>query len=340
MRILFENKIIQAFFALAVSISLWAYVISNSNPTYTTNVNITNIEYKGLDEVSKNGLYLIGDLPVSVNARVSGTRNLVTKTSSEYSASFDFSEINQPGDYIIRTKINVPAGVTVKRLSPEEINIRIDSGKTESFKTALILEGKHAEDFNVSLLTDSISVSGPASILALIARLEVRVNTDNLSGSEEMTYTAVAVDDYGRPIKDERLSFDEKVKVNIGFLKQVEIEVNSSFVPEYISDEYNVDISLSTETVRLKGDKTILDKTQKVNADLSSIQFNTSEKTQKVKLPLQLPNGVSVYDDSDSYVEAEIKYEVKKKQTEDEHSSEENQTEESKTEENNENQNQ
>ena len=82
MRKLFENKILQAVFALAISISLWAYVITNSNPTYTSNVNITNVDYIGLDDVSKNGLYLIGDLPVSIDARVSGTRNLVTKKSS------------------------------------------------------------------------------------------------------------------------------------------------------------------------------------------------------------------------------------------------------------------
>ena len=317
MKKLFENKILQAVFALAVSISLWAYVITNSNPTYTSNVNITNVDYIGLDDVSKNGLYLIGDLPVSVDVRVSGTRNLVTRTSSEYSASFDFSGISQPGDYIIRTKVNVPAGVTIKRVGPEEINVRIDSGKTQDFKTYLVLEGRHTEDYEVSLITDKIAVSGPSTLLSLISKLEVRVNTDNINGGGEMTYSAVAVDDSGRPIKDDRLTFDGNVKLNVGFLKQVKIETDFSDIPQYISDEYNVSISVNSENIRLKGDKAVLDRLQKVTADLSDVQFDPSEKKQKVKLSLSLPSGVSVYESDDNVIDAEITYETKNKEASD-----------------------
>ncbi|MBE7060255.1 MAG: hypothetical protein E7389_05485 [Ruminococcaceae bacterium] len=309
MRRFYESKLVQAIFAFAVAVSLWAYVISNSNPTYTTNVNITQIDYIGLENISAGGLYLIGDLPASIDVRVSGTRNLVTGNLTDYSASFDFSGINQPGDYIIRTKVSTPAGVTVRRIRPEEITVRIDSGVTRDFKPELNIKGKKADEYDISILTDSISASGPESLISAISRFEVRVDADEISTAGERTYTAVAVDEGGKPIYDERLTFDEKVKLNISYTKIVSVDVDTNSLPEQITENYEVAVKSKTESVKIKGDKSLLDGIESVKADFYNADFKPEEENQKLELNISLPSGVSLAEGEKIY--AELNYEKK-----------------------------
>ena len=309
MKRFYDSKLVQVIIAFVIAVSLWAYVISNSNPTYTVNVNVTDIEYVGLENISGSGLYLIGDLPANIDVRISGTRNLVTGNSGDYSASFDFSGINQPGEYVIRTRVNTPAGVTIKRIRPEEIMVRIDSGATHEFEPVLNLKGKKADDYDISILTDRILASGPQSLLSSINRFEVRIDTDEITAGGERTYTAVAVDESGKPIYDDRLTFDGKVKLDISYTKTVEVELDTDSLPHQITDNYEVAVKSYSEAVKLKGDKTVLDGIEKVVADFSSAELLPEEENQKAELNIKLPNGVSLAYGEKPY--AELNYEHK-----------------------------
>ena len=312
---LLDSKPFLMVLAIIISICLWSYVVINDNPTYTASLNITNIEYAGLSDLTDNGFYVIGDLPASIEVKATGARNLVTKVSDEYSANIDFSGIKGAGEYSLRVGVSAPSGVTVKRVRPESIKVKVDVGKTKRVDTHLTITGKNADRYEISLIDEDISVSGPSSVIASITKFEVTVNTDDIAKTGRAMYKAKALDADGREVTNEKLTFDNIVIVNISEVKAVDVRVDETLVPESVKALYDVEISVNTSEVRLVGEKEDLEKAEAVQVDIENVYFDPSLGVQKITAKLDLPKNTSLAAGEPETVTVTVKYTAKEEET-------------------------
>ncbi len=303
-----KSKVCYILLALMISVGLWCYVVINENPTYTGTLTTTNVIKHGLSDLTDKGFYTIGDLPASVEIGVTGPRNMVTKVSDDYSAEIDFSGIKGAGEYSLNVSVNAPSGVTVRKIKPDSIVVKIDVGRTKKVETRLNVIGNAPENFELSLVDKDISVSGPSSVISKITDFEVTVNTDEINDTGIKIYHATPLDSEGKEVTDENLTFDNLVNVNIAKVKALDIVVDESLVPAYIKDAYNVEFVLEKEKVRISGDMDRLENIQSIEADISGVVFNPALGTQKISSKYIVPKEMSIANGEEKTVGITIKY--------------------------------
>ncbi|MDP4117928.1 MAG: CdaR family protein [Bacillota bacterium] len=302
------NKGFQIIFSFAIAIALWCFVVINSNPVYTTNLTINNVEYKGMEELVNKGFYIMGELPSSADIRVSGVRNLVTKATYDYSALLDFSKITTAGEYSVRMQVNVPSGVTIKKIRPENVSIKVDKSKKTDIDTQLTVTGKKAEDYEINLIDKKISVSGPESIVDKIDKFEIYVDTDNIKNEGKVSYSVIPVGIDGKELSNENLTYKNEAMVEIQSIKTVDVKFDSSVIPESVTSLYDVGVSLSKTSIRIKGEKEVLDAVKEILVDTSGIVYDYKQAAQSVAAKLVLPDGVNLTSDESDEITVTFKY--------------------------------
>ena len=309
MKKLTENKFVHAIIAILISIGFWCYVIVGSNPTYTANLSVTNVVYEGLADLTDKGFYFIGELPGKIDIRATGARSLVTRVSDEYSAKIDFTNIKGAGEYNLRVKMETPSGVEVKNIKPKFIKVTIDSGKTKKVGVNVDIFGSKANEFEINPIEESISVSGPSSVISKITDFEVKINTDDIEKTGETMYRATPLDGDGKEVIDEKLTFDNIVKVKIDRIKTVDVIVDESIIPAYIKENYNVSVSVDEQKINIAADDSVLADTDKIEADISTVMLNPSQSPQKAEVYLIAPENTRLANGTAKKVTVTITYE-------------------------------
>ncbi|MBQ3053926.1 MAG: hypothetical protein IJC89_03370 [Clostridia bacterium] len=308
---IFENKIVQMIFAVAVSIAVWSYVVITDNPQYTENLTVTNIEYAGMKGITDNDLYMLDDLPRGIEVRVTGSRNLVTKITNGYSAKIDFSGIYGAGEYDVPVTVTVPSGVTLKKIKPETIHVSIDTGKTRHIPTSVNITGEEKNGFEITPVDKEIAVSGPSSIVSKIAKISVEIDTKNITDEKQQKFYGVAVDSSGEVILDERITFDNSLKVDVKRIKEVPIAFTDSDLPEAITGMYETDIHLNKKFLKVYGEKDALEKLEKLKIDVRNMIFDPVLKEQEITGKVILPEGITLGENGENKVIITITYTLK-----------------------------
>lgn len=303
-----EKKFAHALVALAVSIGFWCYVVMGTNPVCTANLTVSNIVCDGLQELTDKGFFFEGDLPGKIDIRAKGAWKLVSKINEDYSAKIDFTGIKGAGDYTLKVKVTGPSGVEIKKVRPETINVTIDAGKTKKVGTTLSVLGKKASDYEISLIDESISASGPTSVISKIDDFKVEVNADSIDKTGKVMYKAVPLDADGNELIDAKLTYDKGVAVQIDRIKEVDIVVDESLIPTYIKELYNVNIELDRKTVKIAGEDKALDEVGKIEANLATVMLKPSENVQTAKIRLLVPENVRFAQGETETVNVSINY--------------------------------
>ncbi len=307
---LFESKLFQVIFSFVAATAVWAYVVINTDPQYTSNLNVTNIEYFGMNELTDNNFYIIDKLPENIEVRVSGSRSLVTKITDGYVAALDFSGITNAGEYTLDVKVSVPPGVELHKVKPESIKVHIDVGKTRTIETKLNVLGKNVSNYDVELNDKYIDVTGPSSIVDKIERFDINVNTDEIKKEGKVKYEVIPSDSKGNVLTD-KLTYTKTVDVSIRGIKTVDVSLDKSKIPEDITSKYKLDAEFSKKSVRICGNSEKLKSISDIKVDLSNIEFEPVLEEQKFEAKLKLPEGVELKNPEDNKVNVAIEYILK-----------------------------
>jgi len=304
-----ESRIVHALVALLVSVGFWCYVVIGSNPTYTSNLTVTNVYNEGLSELTGKGYYFIGELPEKIEIRATGARSLVTKGSDDYSAKIDFTTIQGAGEYNLRVRVETPDGVAVKSVKPEFVKVTIDAGARDTVDVKLNVQGGKIAEFEIPSEVEPITVSGPKSMIDEIAYFKLKINTDTIAKTGQLNYKAIPCDEEDKEVVNEKLTFDNNVTVDIRRIKKVDVVVDESRIPDYIKEHYNVTVTVSEPKVKIAGEDSVLAENDKILADISTVQLAPSLGSQKERVKLIPPEGTALAKDSEKTVEVIIEYE-------------------------------
>ena len=289
------NKIL----ALAFGIILWTMVHVDTEPSGQTTVDIKSkiienvqIELTGFDADK----YVLVDKSVDyVSMEVEGKNSDISfQFSDDYKVTLDLSKV-QPGKTTLPLYYNLPKGVSLVRMTPEEVDVHVELRNTKSFPITLVTEGEPAEGYQLGTPilqpTDTVEVTLADNELSRVAKVQgtIELNGENETFKDKKL-KLYAYDSDGNEIKNaviEPSTVSVELPITLPF-KSLPLDIG--YTGQLPSTLVLANVTPEQETVVVYGQADTLDKLTSYEAviDLSAID---AAGTKELKVELKPPNG-------------------------------------------------
>ena len=290
--------------SLILAIILWGWVTATGDPETTRVFPTIPVSVEGL----RDGFVIVGDIsPAEV--RVTGPRSAVEDlTSTEMEASLDLDQFDAPGTYTVRIDVPKPDDTWSTTARPRSMNVVIEQEKTVAFQLEQKISGNLGANQQVESVSPSaseVTVTGPASLVDRVARVELPIDIANRTTDFASVFTPVPVDQDGQPIPE--------VTVNPATVTaSVEITARGKRVAVIVQIEGEpapgfevVDRLSNPNTVLVDGPADVLESLITVNAETVSISGAEGDVTERVNIA-SLPAEVTLLEPQSGQVDVVV----------------------------------
>jgi len=305
-------KILSVVFAFI----LWLVVVNINDPDITrivTGIPITIINEEKITGQGLGQIYYI-ESPSSQygSVMVKGARSIVDDLKpTDIKATVDFGDVSSVG--AVTVNYTLPDGVTLVTKRVETMRISIEAMKVDTFGVEIVTKGNTADGYLIGdskVSPNRVRITAPESILDSIKNVTVEVDIDGMS--TDITKQAVLhlYDGNGKEIdytKNSNITINmTTLNVSIGMLraqsKPLALEVTGE-----VKDGYRyLGMSCNVAQVAVKGLPSKVSSFSTITIPASSGILDISELTEKTEITIDLtrylPEGVSLFNDSDRYV--------------------------------------
>lgn len=293
--------------ALIMGFIVWLIVLNLDD--YSVTKTIRDIPVTVLNEdaiTSNNQLYDITDGD-TVDIVVKGRRTVVENlTADDFLATADLSKLSVTNAVQIQVeaiKESINNAVTITVVDNMMV-IELEAEETRSFPILVTTTGDAADGYTIGngvATPNLITVTGAASVINNIAKVEVNVDVSGQSSDVSVTKTPVFYDLAGDVIDSDKLTgASENVSVTVPIYKTKTVPVNITTTGE-LPDMYVVaDIEYVPEEITIGGTAEAL---QFINSiDISDIDISgyTEDLEATIDVSKYLPDDVVVADENSS----------------------------------------
>lgn len=280
---LFQNNKFLIILSLVISTITWVYM--SMGTTNDTSVTISNIpiQIELPDQLVNNGLQVFSDTEQTATVTVTGSRSVLGSISTkDITVTAATNGIDSAGTYQISlsaVKTNPSANFQIiSTVTPSNVNVIVDYLRETSFPIQENVVYKVADGYyaSTSLASKNITVSGPQTEIAKIAKVSASAELDGiLDDSTSATADILLYDKSGNRISTDLLKMEfGTVEASISVLPEKTVKV----VPEFMNKPKGLNLgddmlSVEPSEILLAGPKKVLDNTKSIK--LESIDFAT-----------------------------------------------------------------
>lgn len=280
---LFQNNKFLIILSLVISTITWVYM--SMGTTNDTSVTISNIpiQIELPDQLVNNGLQVFSDTEQTATVTVTGSRSVLGSISTkDITVTAATNGIDSAGTYQISlsaVKTNPSANFQIiSTVTPSNVNVIVDYLRETSFPIQENVVYKVADGYyaSTSLASKNITVSGPQTEIAKIAKVSASAELDGiLDDSASATADILLYDKSGNRISTDLLKMEfGTVEASISVLPEKTVKV----VPEFMNKPEGLNLgddmlSVEPSEILLAGPKKVLDNTKSIK--LESIDFAT-----------------------------------------------------------------
>ena len=298
---IFRGKVFSIVFSLIAAIALWLYIAYAQNDDIVVTVSGIQIELSGVESVEDKGL-IISDMNVdTLTVRFSGKRNRVSKLNNENTtATVSLNEIvnsGAPGVYQLSYTINYPSGISestapVSSASSNYITLTVEKYAEKKVPVKGTYDGTIQEGFQaepIQFNPETITISGPSSVVSEISYVWVVLERDNLNKTVEDDVPFILMDEDDKEIKSDLLTYSsDTVMVTLPIVMVKEVTLVANLIAAPGASEENTIVKFEPEKIQISGAAEIL-------ADLNQIVVGTIDlskfaSTATLKFPIIIPN--------------------------------------------------
>lgn len=300
----FESKSFRIAFSIVIAILLWTYVVYSENPDIPVFVRNIPVEFTGVESLTDSKLIITDIDEEKVTLEITGKRNKVTKlTNSNMTVVVDLTDIirdgSSAGQYHLDYDISYPNDVNPNDLTVTDASVDFITAKVEKLveKTVEVIgindcnTAKGYQSEPMIFEPETITVSGPESIVNRVASANVTLKRNNVSKTIQENVDVVLVDENSIMIAMDNLILSQPtVFVTLPVVMVKEVPLNVNFVFGNSATNSNVSHQIDPPVVSISGDPEVLSDINSINLgtiDLKSFSTSTSET-----FPITLPNNV------------------------------------------------
>lgn len=291
---LLKNDLVIRIISILFAISLWFFVLSDTNPYSTAYISVpikfineNTIQEKGLEIKNKN---YQKEIIVAVEGRNEKVNSI---DSSYFEAVVDFSEVKEAGAVDVGVKFaKLKENINVKSYNPISIRLDLEKIEEKTFEIQVRTEGIPKEKYYIiggSAFPNSITIRGMESMISSIASAVVAVDVNGLDKNLVMKKDCKLYDINGNEITELSGRYIVDVKVDVAKEVAVVPVIQGMVSSGYVEKERIV----YPQSIMIKGAPEILTGINEIRTAPVNIEGYT--KDLDVKVPLNLPEGVELY---------------------------------------------
>lgn len=242
--------------SILFSIVFYIFVMGEVNPEVERNLNNLKVELLNVEELENAGLVFKDQNQFTVDVKISGKQNDLTKISLEdIKVSADLSGAKE-GDNIKVLDVRNPVNIEIKEMSPQQINVRLDKIVQSQKPVEIVYDGEPASGYqigNYEISPNEILIEGPSSRIESVAKVIAEIDIEGTRENIRRNVPIKAVDGQGKDI----IGIDVKTKnaniyLSLVKLKNVPIK---PIITGAVKEGYkitSIDIEPVNTTIRAK----------------------------------------------------------------------------------------
>jgi len=280
---LFQNNKFLIILALVISTITWVYMSMGTTNDTTVTISNIPIQIELPDQLDNNGLQVFRDAEQTATVTVTGSRAVLGSIGTkDITVTGATNGIDSAGTYqlsLSAVKANPSANFQIiSTVTPSNVNVIVDYQRETSFPIQENVVYKVADGYyaSTSLASKNITVSGPQTEIAKIAKVSASAELDGiLDDSTSATADILLYDKSGNRISTDLLKMEfGTVEASISVLPEKTVKV----VPEFMNKPEGLNLgddmlSVEPSEILLAGPKKVLDNTKSIK--LESIDFAT-----------------------------------------------------------------
>ena len=300
-----KNKFGAVLLSFVCAFCLWLYVITAVSPGSAETYYNIPIVWEGETVLNENGLMVTGVSSNTVNLRLSGNRSDLSRVnSSNITIKADLSGIREPGSQI---RINYSSPIfpgdvasnafVVESKAPDTIYVTVVRRVSKTVPVEVVWNGAPPEGFmvdkeNRTLDISEVTVTGPESVVASIAKATITVELEGKRESISESYHYTLCDETGAPVDAKLIVTDvEEVRLDVAIRRVRDLTLVYNLVEGGGANADNTTIALSTRTIRVSGSEAALDNLGDT-LTIGTINLTEIPKDTTLTFGVVLPEGV------------------------------------------------
>ena len=299
-----KSKILRFLLSLLIAFGIWLYVVTVVSPESEVVIHNIPVQFDGDAVLAERDLIVVSDKNCTVNLKLFGNRVDLNKLSaSNVTVVADLSQITEPGEHHVRFNVTYPAAVQqgnidVMERDPQYITVTVAERSWKNIPveiryTGSVPEGYVVDGQNAKLDQNSITVTGPADVLARIAKACITVDLDGRMSTIVDTYRLSLCGVDGNPVTDASkvtTSANEvRATIKINKIKQVSLEVE--LIDGGGLRASDVTVNQSLQYIMVFGSNSALENLDKIV--VARISLAEMIKSETLTFDIQMPAGIS-----------------------------------------------
>lgn len=300
-----KNKITAILLSLVIAFGLWLYVVTNVSQEAEYTIYNVPVVMEGEALLNEKNLMITSVSADDVDLTLSGSRSDLAKVNnSNMLLKVNLGEISEPQEkkaleYTPVYPGDVPTNaLTIESRHPARIYVTVEARRNKEVPVEVIWIGSTPEGFmsdreNRVLDYDKVTVMGPASVADLIEKAVIEVDLNERRESISQDYRYTLCDKNGNPVDAELITTNvENVHLDVKIQQVKEVKLVAEIVYGGGATEKNTKVTIEPATIRLAGGGAVLEELGD-SIQLGRIDLSAVEKSQKISLPITLPEGVT-----------------------------------------------
>lgn len=302
-----QNKKVNAIIAIVAAILVWAFVVGMVDPGVTKRFTDVPVQLINQDSLTQDGLAVDSTDITSIDVTLSGDRADINKLEEgDIQVTADLYGRHEGSNYV-SLEVQLPRGISLDSRSEDRILINIGQLVTAEKSVEATLTGEVAADTEMSgakVEPETMSIYGTRKNVDKVDRIEAAVNVRLLNDKDSTHDVAVkTVDSSGKEVPYVTTS-QETASVTARLVKYKEVPLKVDTTGS-VAQGYELESVKAPDTVRIEGSADILADITSVTAD--DIDISGLTENTRVKINLNLPDGVSVRNSDELYATVNVR---------------------------------
>lgn len=290
--------------SLVVAFAVWLLVVNINDPVISITYSGIGVEIVNADYLENQGkTYEVLNRTNVINVTLTGKRSIVESIRKEnIKAIADIQYIGNSDSVAIQLSTNKNnSKLESLKGSRTSVKLNIEDLKTIHMPITVNVTGTPEDGYVVGEITtdqNTISVSGPESVISTIERAEASVDVSDRNSYIQTSSKILLYDADNKLIDTKKLSMNiNSIGITVPILPTKSLTV-SYYIKGNPADGYivNGEPELSYSKVRVYGKQSVLDSTRAIVIPESELDITgmTEDFTKSIKINDYLPEGVKL----------------------------------------------
>ena len=297
MKKLLNNDLFLRIFSVVAAFLCWVYIVFITNPEIEVKVTGIPVTLADHQVIKNTGHVVSNDINTTVDIKVKGTRQrLANFDRASVIAYVDLSDCTDEKTYQLPINIKLPyEDIKLVNKSIQKISIAVDKYVTREFPIEYSYKGElKSKDYSVhetKLLSNSVRVAGPESVIKNIDKASVTIDISGISDDISGFATVTLLNSNNDEVVAKSLDIQTK---DVSYKCIVYQKKDLSVVPSLRNtppEDYSCTVT-DHPTITVEGPASDVDAITEISTEPFSA--NESATTENYNVKLIIPENVSV----------------------------------------------